>query len=68
MALINVAVPGFLLTEPPLVGTKDALLLAPLVARLLYSQKPPIPSNDEVKELTPDPVQQEVTDKDFGVL
>lgn len=30
---INVAVPRFLLTEPPLEGTQDAQLLAPLAAR-----------------------------------
>ncbi|KAL0009695.1 hypothetical protein SO802_004803 [Lithocarpus litseifolius] len=68
LALIDVAAPSFLLTKPPPMGTQDALLPAPFVARLLYSQEPPIPLDDEVKEPTPDPVQQEVTDKDFEVF
>ena len=67
LALIDVAVPGFLLVEPPPVGTQDAQLLALLVARLLYSQEPCIPSNEETKEPTPEPTQ-EVTDKDFEVF
>jgi len=41
LALIDVAVPGFLLTKPPPAGTQDTLLLAPLTTRLLYSQEPP---------------------------
>jgi len=68
LALIDVAVPGIQLNEPPPAGTQDALLPAPLVAKLLYSQEPPIPSDDEDKEPTPDLVQQEVTDKDFKVF
>ena len=64
LALINVAFPGFLLTDPPLVGTQDTQLPAPLVTKLLYSQEPSIPSNEETKEPAPEPIQ-EVTDKDF---
>ena len=37
LALIDVAVPSFLLTDPPPVGTQDAQLLAPLITKLLYS-------------------------------
>ena len=68
MALIDITVSDFLIIEPPLAGTQDTLPLAPIAARLLYSQKPLIPSDDEVKEPTPDPVQQEMTDKDFEVF
>ena len=57
MALIDVVVSGFLLTKPPPVGTQDALLPTLFAARLLYSQEPPIPLDDEAKEPTPDPVQ-----------
>ena len=67
LALINVAVPNFLLTKSPPIGTQDAQLPTPLVTKLLYSQKPPIPSNDEVQEPIPEPVQ-EVTDRDFEVF
>ena len=59
--------PGFLLFEPPLEGTQDAQLLAPLAARLLYSQELTPPSGDEGKESTSESVQ-EVTDKDFEVF
>ena len=64
LALIDVAVRGFLLTDPPSAGTQDAQLLAPLVTKHLYSQEPPMPSNDEVTKCTPKPTQ-EVIDKDF---
>ena len=37
LALIDVAVPGFLLTKLPLARTQDAQLPAPLVTKLLYS-------------------------------
>ena len=37
LALINIVVPGFLLTKPPLEGTQDAQLPTPLVAKLIYS-------------------------------
>jgi len=37
LALIVVAVPGFLLIKPPLARTQDAQLPAPLVTKLLYS-------------------------------
>ena len=57
LALIDVAVSDFLLTKSPPVGTQDALLPTPFVARLLYSQKPPIPLDDEAKEPTLDLVQ-----------
>lgn len=65
MALINVVVPRFLLSKPLLEGTQDAQLPAPLAARLLYLHKPPIPSDDESKELKPKPTLQEVIDRDF---
>ena len=68
LALIDVAVPGFLLTEPPLEGTQDTQLPAPLVARLLYSQEPSIPSDSEEREPTSKPIHQEVTEKDFKVF
>ena len=68
LALINVAVPGFLLTELPLEGTQDAQLPTPLTARLLYSQKPPIPFDSKEREPTLEPTHQEVTEKDFEVF
>lgn len=68
MALIDIIVSDFLITEPPPTRTQDTLLSTAIAARLLYSQKPLIPSDDEVKERTPDLVQQEVTDKDFEVF
>ena len=43
LALIDVAVPSFLLIKPPPEETQDAQLLAPLAAKLHYSQEPPIP-------------------------
>lgn len=55
LALIDVAVPRFLLSESPPEGTQDAQLPSPLAARLLYSHEPPIPSDDEAKEPTPKP-------------
>ena len=67
LAIIDVAIPGFLLTEPPLEGTQDAQLPARLAARLIYSQEPPIPSNDESGESSSESIQ-EVTDKDFEVF
>ena len=68
LALIDIAVPGFLLSKPPPAGTQDAQLPAPLAARLLYSQESSIPSNDEAKESTPKPIHQEVTKMDFEVF
>ena len=68
LALIDVAVPEFLLTKPPLKGTEDAQLPAPLVAKLLYSQEPSILSDEEVKESTLEPIHQEVTEKDFEIF
>lgn len=68
MALIDVAILGFLLSEPSPTGIQDAQLPAPQAARLLYSHEPLIPSDDEAKEPTPEPAQQEVTDKDFKVF
>ena len=67
LALTNVAIPGFLLTEPSPEGTHDAQLLAPLTARLIYSQEPPIPSDDKFGESSFESVQ-EVIDKDFEVF
>jgi len=37
LALIDVAVLGFLLTEPPFEGTQDVQLPVPIATRLLYS-------------------------------
>lgn len=54
LALIDVAVPGFLTTLSPF-GTQDAQLPAPLITKLLHSQEQPIPSDDEAKERTPKP-------------
>ena len=68
LALIDVAVLGFLLSEPSPVGTQDAYLPAPLAARILYSQELPIPSSNEAKESIPEPIHQEVTEKDFEVF
>ena len=45
----------------------NAQLPAPLPAKLLYSQEPPIPSNEEAKDPTLELVY-EVTDKDFEVF
>ena len=50
LALIDIAVPGFLTITPPPAGTQDAQLLALLPTKLLYSQEPAILSNDEAKE------------------
>ena len=52
LALIDVAIPNFLLVEPPLAGTQDAQLPTPLAAKILYSLEPPIPSNEEAKDST----------------
>ena len=68
LALIDVAVPNFLLVEPPLAGTQDAQLPTPLAAKILYLLEPPIPSDEEAKDSTLELVQQEVTDKDFEVF
>ena len=67
MALIDVVVPSFLLTEPPLEGTQDAQLLASLVARLIYLQEPSNLLDNESEESTSESVQ-EVADKDFDVF
>ena len=48
LALIDIVVPDFLLTNPSLAGTQDTQLSAPLVTKLLYSQEPPMLSNNEV--------------------
>ena len=68
LALIDIAVLGFLLIEPFPAGTQDTLLPAPLATRFLYSQEPPIPSDDKAKEPILEPTHQEVTDKDFKVF
>ena len=67
LTLIDVAVFGFLLTDPSSAGTQDAQLSALLVTKLLYSQEPLIPLDDEAKESTLKPIQ-EVIDKDFEVF
>ena len=54
LALIDVAILGFL-TKPPPFGTQDARLLASLIAKLLYSQEQPIRFNDEQEEPMPEP-------------
>ena len=67
LAQIDIAVPGFLLTEPPPEGTQDTQIPVPIAAQLLYSQEPPLPSEEEAEESTSNFVQ-EVTDKDFEVF
>ena len=49
LALIDVAILGFLTKTPPS-GTQDARLPASLISKLLYSQEQPIRSNDEQEE------------------
>ena len=66
LALIDVVVPGFL-TKPPPFGTQDAQLPTPLATKHLYSQKQPLPSDDEQEEPKTEPTQ-EVLDKDFEVF
>lgn len=68
MALIDVAILGFLLSKHPLEGTQEAQLPTSLAARLLYSHKTPIPSDVESKEQTPKPTLREVIDRDFKVF
>lgn len=68
LALIDAVVPEFLLSKPPLEGTQDAQLPAPLVAKLLYSLKPPIPSDDEAKDPFPKHAIQDITENDFEVF
>lgn len=68
LALIDVVVLGFLLTKPPPEGTQDTQLPAPLAARLIYSQEPPIPSDEEERDSTPKPIHPKVKDKDFEVF
>ena len=67
LALIDVAVLGFLLFEPPLERTQDAQLLALLATRLLYSQESTPSLGNEDKKSTSEFVQ-EVTDRDFEVF
>ena len=52
LALIDIAIPGFLTTPS---GTQDAQLPSPLITKLLYSQEKPIPSDDKVKKCIPEP-------------
>ena len=66
LALIDIAIPGFL-TKPPPSGTQDAQLPAPFAAKLLYSQEQIIPSDDEQEEQAPEPTQEDL-DKDFEVF
>lgn len=40
----------------------------PLAARLLYSQEPPIPSEEEERESTLEPIHPEVIEKDFEIF
>ena len=66
LALIDVAILGFLTKSPPF-GTQDAQLPALLAAKLLYSQDQPIPSDNEPEEHAPEPTQKDL-DKDFEVF
>lgn len=66
LALIDVAVLGFL-THPPPSSTQDAQLPAPLAAKLLYSQEQPIPCDDEGEERAPT-LSQEDLDRNFEVF
>ena len=66
LALIDVAVPRFLPMPPPF-GTQDAQQPASLTAKLLYSQRQPIPFDDKQEVLTPKPTQKDL-DKDFEVF
>ena len=66
LALIDVAILGFL-TKPPPSGTQDAQLLALLVAKLLYSHEQAILFNEEPEECTPEPTQEDL-DKDFEIF
>ena len=56
LALIDVAVPGFL-TKPPPFGTQDPQLPTPLATKLLYSHKQPLPFDDEQEELKTEPTK-----------
>ena len=67
LALIDIAFPGFLTTASPPSGTQDTQLPALLITKLLYSQEPPIPLNNEAEELIAE-ATQEVTNKDFEVF
>ena len=49
LVLIDVNIPKFL-NKPPPFSTQDAQLPAPLVAKLLYSQEQPLPSENEREE------------------
>ena len=60
--------PGLLLIEPPQEETQDAQLPTPLATRLLYSQEPSIPFDNEEREPTPKPIHQVVIEKDFEVF
>lgn len=66
LALIDIAIPRFL-TKPPPSGTQDAQFLAPLAAKLLYSQEQPIPFDEEHEEHASKPTQEDL-DKDFKVF
>ena len=67
LALIDVAVPGFLTIAHVPFRTQDTQLPAPLIAKLLYSQELPIPSDDDAEERTLE-ATQEVTYKDFEIF
>ena len=67
LALIDVAVPGFLTIAHAPFRTQDTQLPAPLIAKLLYSQELPIPSDDDAEERTLE-ATQEVTYKDFEIF
>ena len=66
LALIDVAVPGFL-NKPPPSGTQDFQLPTPLAAKLLYFHEQPLPFDDEREEPSREPTQK-VQDKDFEVF
>lgn len=54
LALIDVVIPGFLLSAPPSEGTQEAQLPALLAAKLLYSQELQIPSDDKARDPFPE--------------
>ena len=66
LALIDVAVPRFLI-EPPPPGPHDAELSDQLMARLFYPQKETIPSDEEQEEPALEPTHVDM-EKDFKVF
>lgn len=66
LAIIDVTVLRFL-TEPSPSGTQDAGLPAQLVAKLLYSHKQTIPSDEEQEKAISEPTQVDI-EKYFEVF